>query len=402
MKIVEKFAQYLLRKSGWSGFGPDRWFAGEHSWFGSTASGASVTPETALTVATVAACVRLLSTSVASLPCYVYRKEGRAQLKDSSHPLSRILLQQPNDSQTAFTFWQHIMAHCLLEGNLYAYIQRNPEGNVTGLWPLRRGTVVVEVTDRGEPQYHYVWSDQKQVYSAAEVLHFKNLSLNGFTGMSVLQMAREGIGLAIAEGSHASSLFRNGARPGMVVKSPSYLTPDQRRNLLETFEQRFAGALNAGKSVVLEGGWDIQGVGFSSEDAQFLESREFAVREVARWFGVPAHLVGDTTRTSYNSSEMEMLNFLTHSLRPWLVNLEAELNSKLFPADSPNFARFDSTPLARTDMSSRYAAYSSALTAGWMSVADVREAESLPFIPGTDKLMAPVNMAERGSNNGNA
>lgn len=405
MKIFEKAVRYLLQKAGWEGFGPDRWFAGEHSWFGHTTAGVSVTPEQALTNATAAACVKLLATSVASLPCFVYRDAGRAKLKAPEHNLWSILLEQPNDYQTAFIFWQHVMAHCLLEGNLYAYIQRDEQGDVTGLWPLRRGTVVVEV-DKGLPVYHYVWGEKKLVYKAEEILHFRNFSMNGFVGMSTLQMAREGIGQALAEGRHAASLFRNNARPGLILKYPNFLSQEQRDNFDKSFRDNFAGALNAGKTILLEGGFDLSPVGFSSEDAQFLESREFSVREVARWFGVPAHLVGDVTRTSYNSSEMEMLNFLTHSLRPWLVNLESEINSKLFPQRTQFFARFDSTALARSDMASRYTAYSQALTAGWMTVADVREAEQLPFIEGTDKLLQPANMiaanpAEETANNGN-
>jgi HK97 family phage portal protein len=397
MKIVERFAQYLLKKSGWSGFGPDRWFAGEQSWFGRTAAGIPVTPEHSLTCATVSACVRLLSSSVASLPCYVYRDTGRSKLKAPEHKLWSILLEQPNDYQTGFAFWQHVMAHCLLEGNLYAYIQRNDQGDVTGLWPLRRGTVVVEVNN-GLPEYHYVWGDTKTIYSREEILHFKNLSLNGFVGMSTLQMAREGIGEALAQSTHAASLFRNRARPGLAVKFPAFLTPQQRQYIAESFKVNFDGAINAGKTAVLEGGVDLAPVGFTNEDSQFMESREFSVREIARWFGVPAHLVGDVTRTSYNSSEMEMLNFLMHSLRPWLVNLESEVNSKLFPSRTQFFARFDSTALARSDMSSRYSSYSQALASGWMTIADVREAENLPFIEGTDKLLQPANML--AANNG--
>jgi len=405
MNIFEKVAKFLLQKSGWAGFGPDRWFAGEHSWFGDTHAGVAVTPEQALTNATVSACVNLLSTSVASLPCFVYRDEGRAKLKAPEHKLWSVLLEQPNDYQTAFIFWQHVMAHCLLEGNLYAYIQRDEQGDVSGLWPLRRGTVLVEVA-KGLPVYHYVWGETKLVYRADEILHFRNFSMNGFVGMSTLQMAREGVGQALAEGRHASSLFRNNARPGLVLKYPNFLDQEQRDNFEKSFRDKFAGALNSGKTVLLEGGFDLDKVGFSSEDAQFLQSREFSVREIARFFNVPAHMVGDTTRTSYASAEIEALSFLTHSLRPWLVNLEGEINSKLFPERTKFFARFDASAIGRADMQTRYAAYSSALTAGWLSIADVREAESLPFIEGTDKLLQPANMiaanpAEERDDNGN-
>jgi HK97 family phage portal protein len=174
----------------------------------------------------------------------------------------------------------------------------------------------------------------------------------------------------------------------------------QREEYRKSFKERFAGALNSGEIMVLEGGMDLgKAETFSNEDSQFLASREFSVRDVARFFGVPAHLVGDITRTSYGSAEVEALSFLTHSLRPWLVNFEQEVNWKLFPARTSFFARFDVTEMMRGEQQTRYQSYASALGGGatqaWMTVADVREAENLPFIPGTDVLSVPLNTAPR-------
>jgi HK97 family phage portal protein len=395
MQLLEKFAQWLVKKT-WGGFGPDRWFPGEHAWFGRTAAGVVVNPETAMTQATAFACVRLLASSIASLPCYVMRSEGRSKLKAPEHALWPILLEQPNDFQTSFTFWQHVMTHVLLEGNLYAYIQRNGQGDVIALWPLRRGTVVVE-NDKGRMIYHYVWGDTKTVFDGSEILHFKNLSLNGFVGMSTLQAAREALGEALAQGRHSSSLWRNSARPSVVLKIPNVMNVVQREQFRESFKARFSGALNAGEILLLEGGMDLgKAETFSNEDAEFLKSREFSVRDVARFFGVPAHLVGDTTRTSYGSAEVEALSFLTHSLRPWLVNFEQEINSKLLPKRTKFFARFDATEMMRGEMATRYEAYAKALGGGstqaWATVADIREWENLPFIPGTDQLSTPLNV----------
>jgi HK97 family phage portal protein len=248
--------------------------------------------------------------------------------------------------------------------------------------------------------YHYVWGETKTTFSSAEILHFKNLSLNGFVGLSTLQAAREALGEALAQSRHASSLWRNGARPSLVIKLPQVMTTVAREEMRKSFKDRFSGALNAGEIMVLEAGMDVGKVdAFSNEDAEFLKSREFSVRDVARFFGVPAHLVGDTTRTSYGSAEVESLSFLTHSLRPWLVNIEQEINAKLFTKRTTFFARFDATEMMRGEQQTRYQSYASALGGGatqaWMTVADVREAENLPFIPGTDVLSAPLNTAPR-------
>jgi HK97 family phage portal protein len=215
-----------------------------------------------------------------------------------------------------------------------------------------------------------------------------------------LQAARETLGEALAQSRHSSSLWRNGARPSVVLKIPQVMNVVQREEMRKSFKERFSGALNAGEIMVLEAGMDVGKVdAFSNEDAEFLKSREFSVRDVARFFGVPAHLVGDTTRTSYGSAEVEAISFLTHSLRPWLVNFEQEINSKLFPKRTSFFARFDASEILRGEQQTRYAAYASALGGGatqaWMTVADVRELEHLPFIPGTDVLSVPLNTAPR-------
>ncbi len=276
MQLIEKLAQWLVKKT-WGGFGPDRWFPGEHAWFGKTAAGVSVNPESAMTQATAFACVRLLASSVASLPCYVMRADGRSKLKAPDHSLWPILVEQANDFQTAYTFWQHVMTHVLLEGNLYAYIQRNAQGDVIALYPLRRGTVVVE-TDRGAMIYHYVWGDTKTTFSSAEILHFKNLSLNGFVGLSTLQAAREALGEALAQNGRLT--WRNGARPSLVLKTPQIMNQVQREQYRTSFKERFSGALNAGEVMLLEGGMDFaEAKTFSNEDAVFLKSREFSVRD---------------------------------------------------------------------------------------------------------------------------
>jgi HK97 family phage portal protein len=143
----------------------------------------------------------------------------------------------------------------------------------------------------------------------------------------------------------------------------------------------------------LEGGWELAGtVGFSAEDSQYLQSRQFSVQEIARWFRVSPTMIGDLSRSTYSNSEQEQLSFLQHSLRPWLVNLESEINLKLFPSRTQFFCEFDMAAFQRADQATRYEAYSKGLAAGFLTVADVRNWENLPELPGTDQLLRPANM----------
>ncbi|HYD16746.1 MAG TPA: phage portal protein [Candidatus Nanoarchaeia archaeon] len=364
---------------------PERWFK-ESLGIEETAAGVDVTPEGALACSAVAACTRLLSESVASLPLHVFEQADSDKRKAPDHPLYWVLHDRPNDYQTSFMWRQQLMAHVLLHGNSYNVIERDSSGRITALWPLVPQNVVVKVKDGTITYEHFVGS-QRELYPFEQVLHIKGPSLNGITGMSIVQIAKQGIGLALAQDNHGAATFKNRARPGLVVKCPHALSDAARANIKDQFAEKFTGALNSGKTIVLENGWDVASVGFSNEDAQYLQSKQFSIQEIARWFRVSPTMIGDLSRSTYSNSEQEQLSFLQHSLRPWLVNIESEINCALF-ARSKYFAEFDMSAVARGDLATRYDAYEKGLRARFLTVADVRRWENLPFIAGTDMLPA--------------
>jgi HK97 family phage portal protein len=390
----------LIRKSAARIFTWPNRYISEQTGSPYTLAGHAITAENCLASSAVAACVRLLSETIASLPVHVYRDLGKSKEIAADHPIYDLLHSKPNAFQTSFVWIQQAIAHCLLHGNFYALIERNAAGDPVALWPLVPSGMIVEAVD-GTVQYRYAYGGQRNVFAFEDILHFKGLTMNGLVGLSVLHMAREGIGLSVAQETHAATLFRNGARPGLILQYPGFMNNEQRINFGESFAKKFAGALNAGKTVILEGGMSLEPVGFTSEDSQFLESRHFSVIEIARWFRVPPTMIGDMTRVSYSSSESEMQLFAMHSLVPWCVSLEAEINSKLLPERTQFFVKFDVNSIIRGDQQSRYSAYSQGLQAGFLTVADVREAEGLPHIEGTELLNRPANMVPNtGGNNG--
>ena len=396
MAFFETITKNLARVFTW----PNR-YRTELPLFAPTTAGELVTPERALSVSAVAACVRLLSETTAALPLHVYRDLGNSRLIEGGHPLYNLIHSQPNEFMSSFTFFQTAIMHILLHGNHYSVIERDGAGNPVNLWPLRPEGVTVEVRD-GNVEYRYYFGGQRSTYDFRDILHFKGPSLDGIVGMSIVGMARQGIGLALAQDAHAGSLMRNNARLGTVITVPGSLRSDQLSDMREDFAKKFAGAMNAGKAVVMYDGMTIQTVGMSSQDAQFIESRQFSVVEIARWFRVPPTLIGDMTRVSYSSSESEMQLFCTQSIAPLCASIEAELNFKLLPSRTQFLARFDINKLVRGDQQSRYTAYSQGLNAGFLTVADVRLAEDLPFIEGTDKLNRPANLVpHEGGSNGN-
>ncbi len=386
--MLRTFTDWLIRKSGLRQ--PAQWLK-EVFDVHPTYAGVDVTPEGAMGSSAAAACVRLLSESVGSLPLFVYRRTEASKLKAPGHALYRVLHDRPNDYQTSYTWRQQAMAHVLLHGNAYSVIERADNNRIVALWPMDPRAVTVDIHGGRVTYSHWAMGERKS-FEYSEVLHLKGPTLDGITGMGIVRMARQGIGLDLAMLQHGASLYKNSARPGLVLKSAQWLSEEQRDKMRKWFEGDFSGALNRGKTVVLEGGLELQPVGFSAEDAQFLGSRQFSVQEICRWFRVPPHMIGDPTRLAYASSETEMLAFMQHSLRPWLVNIESEMAVKLFPADGEHFAEFDANAIARGDQASRYDSYSKGLAAGFLTIADVRRWENLPELPDTDRLLRPANM----------
>jgi len=396
--MLKELGEFIRKLSGARLFTWPNRYLSEPAGSPYTVAGHIVTPENCLGSSTVASCVRLLSDTIAALPVHVYRDMGKSKEIASDHPIYGLLHSQPNEFMTSFTWMQQAITHCLLHGNFYAFIERNAAGDPCGLWPLNPYGMIVEAVE-GTVCYRYMYGGQRNSFAFRDILHFKGLTMNGLVGLSVLHMARQGIGLSVAQETHAASLFRNNARPGLVLQFPGFLTDKQRADYGESFAQKFSGALNSGKTVVLEGGMKIEPVGFSSEDSQFLQSRHFSVIEIARWFRVPPTMVGDMTRVSYSSSESEMQLFAMHSLVPWCVNFEAEMNAKLLPDRTQFYVSFDVNSIIRGDQQSRYTAYSLGLNAGFLTVADVRSAEGLPYIAGTEILNRPANLVPNGGTN---
>jgi HK97 family phage portal protein len=252
----------------------------------------------------------------------------------------------------------------------------------------------------GNISYEYFHLSDRRVYDFEQVLHLKGFSLNGITGLGLVDLARQSIGLSMVQLQHAASSFKNKARPAFMLKSPTKLSPEARELARTSFADRFAGALNTGKAPILDPGWELQTLGFNAEESQLIQNRQFSVQEIARIFRVSPSLIGDLSRSTYSNIESEMLSFLIHSLRPWLVNFEQEYSLKLFGGDDQHFAEHDVAGIARGDQAARYQAYSQGIAAGFLTVADIRTWENLPFIEGSDVLNRPANLLPaQGTNN---
>lgn len=368
--------------------------------FGSsgTDSGIRVTPETALTYSAVYAAVRCIAEAVSCLPLNLFERlptGGKAPFRAS--PLHALLHDEPNPEMTSLQWREAAMAHLLLWGNSYSEIVRDLDGNVVEIWPIDPTIVTPTRTESGE--LYYDLNRGKSFITAANMLHIPGLSFDGISGMSPIALARQSIGLSMAVEQFGAGYFGRGARPGGVLTFPGQLSAEARSNLRRSFEELHAGGANSHRVALLEAGLKWEAIGVPPDDSQFLQSREFQVIEIARWFNLPPNKLKDLSKTSYNSLEQMNISFAVDTLRPWLVRWEQQLNRKVIrPKDRGRlFFEFNVDGILRGDLQSRYQSYSIARNWGWLSVNEIREKENLNPIDGGDVYMQPLNMQALGT-----
>ena len=350
--------------------------------FGGTTSGKAVNERTAMQTSAVYACVRILAESVAGLPLHVYERTANGSKSTKpSHPLYRLLHDEPNREMTSFVFRETLMSHLLLWGNAYAQIIRDGRGVPIALYPLLPDRMAVDRNESGELVYTYQ-SDKGQVKLRREnVLHIPGLGFDGLIGYSPIAMAKNAVGLALATEDYGATFFANGANPGGVLEHPGVIKPEQADRLRESWQSQFGGA-NAHKVAVLEEGLKFHQMSIPPEQAQFLETRKFQINEIARIFRVPPHMVGDLEKSSFSNIEQQSLEFVKYTLDPWVVRWEQSLQQALIlPSEKATiFIKFNLDGLLRGDYQSRMQGYSTGIQNGFMSVNDVRGLEDMNLL----------------------
>lgn len=364
-------------------------------WFGTSSSGKVVTADKAIQLSAVWACVRLLSESISTLPLKIYVRQPDGSRKAATdHPAYSILCRRPNSEMTPSRFMLMVVASICLRGN--AFIEKKFIANrLVSLVPLLPQNMVVKRLVTGALEYKYTENGNDRVIPVKNIMHIRGFGLDSVCGMMPMKTGRDVIGSAMAVEESAAKIFEQGLQSSGFLSAENALS-DEQRERLRSYMAAFTGSKNAGKIMVLEGGLKYQGVTMNPEDAQMLESRSFSIEEICRWFRVPPYMVGHTTKQSSWASSLEGMNllFLTHTLRPLLVNIEQEIGRCLLDSDDEVFAEFSVEGLLRADSAGRAAYYTSALQNGWMSRNDVRRLENMPPIEGGDIYTVQLNLTQ--------
>ncbi|BFL45684.1 phage portal protein [Lactonifactor longoviformis] len=359
--------------------------------FGTANSGEKVDEQSAMQISTVYACVRLLAETVAALPLHLYRYTDDGKGKESAfdHPLYRILYRQPNDEMSSFIWRETMMTHLLLWGNAYSQIIRDGRNNVLGLYPLLPENVEVDRDEQGQLYYIYhaytdeVPGEQNQdiYFRKDEILHIPGLGFNGLVGFSPIAMMKNSLGTTLAVEKYGASFFKNGAQPSGVLEHPGVLKDPQK--IRDNWTAVYGGANNAHRVAVLEEGMAYKAISLPPEDSQFLSTRQFGVEEICRIFRVPPHMVQSLEHATFSNIEHQSIDFVVHTLTPWLVRFEQAIIKDLLLEEEQDvlFPKFNVDGLLRGDYQSRMNGYATGISNGFLSPNDIHRLENMDLIP---------------------
>jgi len=358
-------------------------------------SGEVVTEETALTYSAVWNAINLISGTVGSLPLHLMQSNGKNKRIADNDPLYYVMHDKPNPFMASMVFRRTMAGHVVSWGNAYAEIVRNGLGEVTRLWPIPPNRVLnIGARDDGNLWYEIRVGNENVWLPREKILHILGPSFDGFIGYSVIAMARKGIGLGMAMETFGSKYFGDGIHPSGIVTHPHQLkTPKAMRTALS---EVYAGLGNSQRLMLLEDGMKFEQISINPEDSQFLESRQFQIPEIARWFNLPPHKLKDLTKSSFNNIEAEQTSFVMDSILPWLILIEQQYNAQLLTESQQRvgklYFKHIVEGLLRANSADRAAYYKAMIGTGVMTPNEARTKEDMnpSKDPLADELWMPT------------
>lgn len=367
--------------------------------FGSptTSTGVPVSEATALNHAAVWSALNGISGDVGALPLHMYRRlaDGGKE-KFTQNPLYRLVHDQPNPEMTSIAWRRTVQAHALSWGNGYSEIVRDGSGRPAQMWPITpdRVTPYRRGADSGL-EYRILNRDGSDSFvPAADMLHIPGLGFDGIQGYSVIGKARESIGLGVAAERFGATLYGNGLAIGGVLSFPGPKPTElSDKNYVASLNSQHQGVDRAHKLLALYNGAKYERMNIPPNDAQFLETRKFQISEIARWFNLPPHKLGDLERATHSNIEQQTIDYYTGTLLPWLKTWEQELFLKLVPALERNIQFFEHVVdgLLRGDSQMRADAFSKQFSTASITPNEIRDTENRNPITGGDTAFVPLN-----------
>lgn len=357
-----------------------------------TDAGVSVDESTAMQINAFFACVLLISDTIATLPVDCFQRVDGNRIPLRPKPA---WVDKPDIDLFRTEHFQQALISLLLDGNAFIRVFRDDMGEIVNLYVIAPNRVEVKRNSRGEIIY-IVDEDYGKPLSSFDVLHTTEMRMAGaLRGVSRVSELRNNLGLSVALQAFASRFFAQGAVTAGVIETPATPSKEQAKALVDGFNNRHSGFRKAHKTGLLTGGAKYVRTGVNPDEAQMIESRKLAIEEIARIFRVPPHMIGVTASgaMSYASVEQNSINFVTHTLRPYIAKLE-DAYSSLLPAGA--FLRFNVDGLLRGDFATRMQGYSIGIQGGFLNINDIHRLEDWKPVDGGDVYRVPlanVNLA---------
>ncbi len=379
---------------------------GDSAWSVPSITGVSVNQVTALNAAAVMACVTMIAEDVAKLPWGLYRKRpdgGRDKIID--HYLAP-LLEEPNDWQDDLEFREMLQVGLLLRGNGYAVKIRNGRGIPTKLVPINADRVALWETPGGDLFYRVtpfglheraVLKDEPFLIPFDDVLHIRGFSLNGLMGASRITLAKEAVGLTLAQEQQAARWMGQGARPSGMFTTDAKLSEEAAKRLAARIKETFGGLQNSGKIMVGEQGLKFAPFSMTSADLEFIASRQFQLQEIARIFRVPPHMIGELSRSTNNNITQQAQEYANYTISGYTARWKRKFGTSFGLNRDGIFLDFDLSELIRADVVSRYTQYRTGVMSMILTPNEARIDDGRNPLPGGDELQKPLNMADAGS-----
>lgn len=367
-----------------------------------TNAGVTLDDDKLISFPTILLALRIISEDLSGLPFVVFEKSDGRRKKDraENHPLFGLIHDEPNPEQTSLEFRRQMMANLLVYWRAYAFIDRGPGDRPVALWPLPAQMVEPKRTPEGQRIYIYKRQlGQEITFTEDEIFPLTGWHINGFHGDGPLRWNKEAIGLMLALEEYASRFFGQGANVGGVVTYPGKLRDaEAKEQFRKSIHEKYGGLGKSHHILALEEGSEFTPTGVNPEQAQAVEARKFSVTECSRMWRIPPHMLMDLERATFSNIEQQAIDYVKHTLLPWIKLWEQRVNKDLFfPSERRRFqAEMVVDGLLRGDSKARWEGYQIAIQQGVLTRNEVRDLENRNPIDGLDRPLQPLNMVPVG------
>lgn len=345
----------------------------------------------AMNISAVYRAVEIISDSIAMLPIKIRQLDADHYNELDSHSLNLVMKNAGYLSK--YTFIKLLIQSIMLRGNGFAYIERAGDGTVTGLRYLPSGDVQIHYNKEKKELYYTCNYVSKKRIEPINMIHLLKNTYDGVNGVSTLTYATRSISLSNNTENSANNFFTSGCNLAGILTVQGQLNDKQRDQIRSSWNQAYS---NGGAGLaVLQGNMDYKPIQLSAAESQMLESREFNITDIARFFGISPVLLGDLSHSSYSTIEATQNQFLLHTLNPYIVLVEEEFTRKLFkPSENNLVIDLDETALLKTDKSALAGYYGALLDKGVLCVNEVRKELGYSPIEGGEKHMIAYTKIE--------